>query len=78
MVNDMMKNFELVNPNDEVAKAVKEVKKDDKKKVEEEEEIELEIDFDPYAISDEEKIESYMLRLGVDNFKLMEKKMRYF
>jgi DUF1365 family protein len=34
--------------------------------------------FDPYQISDEEKIESYMLRINVDNLAKMEKKMRRF
>ena len=34
--------------------------------------------FDPYQISDEEKIESYMLRINVDNPVKMEKKMRRF
>lgn len=34
--------------------------------------------FDPYAVTDEEKIESYMLRIGLDNWKLIEKRLRYF
>lgn len=80
MVTDMMKDFELVNPTDEVKNAVKEVKKASGKdeKEEEEDDNELEIVFDPYQISDEEKIESYMLRINVDNYAKMEKKMRYF
>lgn len=36
------------------------------------------MDFDPYAVSDEEKIESYMLRIGIDKFSAMDSKMRRF
>lgn len=31
-----------------------------------------------YSVTNEEKIESYLLRIGVDNLKELEKKMRYF
>ena len=72
-----MKDFDIVNPQDEVKKAVKEVNKS-KGKEEEDDDVEVEHQFDPYAISDEQKIESYMLRIGADKYSVMFPKMRRF
>lgn len=51
MVKEMMKDFDIVNPQDEVKKAVKEVKKS-KGKEEEDDDVDVEHEFDPYAVSD--------------------------